>query len=76
MKLDKILIESFGAKHDQLVDSFSIFSFPEWDSMSHMFFITKLEEEYEIVVSGDEIASMKTVEDVKKIILRQGKNIE
>jgi acyl carrier protein len=75
MKLDKILIESFGANQDQLVDSFSIYSFPEWDSMSHMFFITKLEEEYDIVVSGDEIASMNTVADIKKIIEGQGKNI-
>ncbi len=76
MKLNKILVESFGAKQDQLIDSFSIYSFPEWDSMSHMFFITKLEEEYDIVISGNEIESMRTVKDVKNIILTKGKNIE
>jgi acyl carrier protein len=76
MKLNKILVETFGAKQDQLIDSFSIYSFPEWDSMSYMFFITKLEEEYEIVISGNEIESMRTVKDVKNIILSKGKNIE
>ncbi len=76
MKLDKILMESFGAKQDQIFDSLSIYSFPEWDSMSHMLFITKLEEEFEIVVSGNEIESMRTVKDVKNIILSKGKNVE
>lgn len=73
MKLDQILVDSFGAQNDQLIDSFVIADFPEWDSMSYMLFITKLEEAYGIEISGNEIMVMNTVGDIKKMLLNKGK---
>ena len=50
-------------------------SLGEWDSMTHMFFITKLEETYTIELTGDEIVDMQTVGDIKKIIISKGKEL-
>ena len=40
-----------------------------------MFFITKLEETYGIELTGDEIADMQTVSDIKKVIVSKGKEV-
>ena len=75
MKLNKILKASFSASESDLKDDTRLMGFPEWDSMSHMFFITKLEEAYDIVLTGDEIASMDTVGKIREIILSRGKEV-
>ena len=75
MLLDKILKESFNVSEFQLGDETKLLSLEEWDSLAHMFFITKLEGTYGIELSGDEIANMKTVGDVKKIIVSKGKEL-
>jgi acyl carrier protein len=75
MKLSKIIKESFNANTGELTDDTKLVSLPEWDSMAHMFFITKLEEEYEIELTGDEIAEMQTVGNIKKIIASKGKEL-
>ncbi len=75
MKLGKVLKESFNEDESQLKDETRLMSFREWDSMAHMFFITKLEETYGIELTGDEIANMQTVGDIKKVITSKGKEI-
>ena len=75
MKLSTILKESFNATPSELGDDTRLMSFGEWDSLSHMFFITKLEEIYGIELTGDEIADMQTVGDIKKTIISKGKEL-
>ena len=75
MKLDKILKESFNANSAELSDDVRLMSFGEWDSLTHMFFITKLEETYSIELTGDEIADMQTIGDIKKVIISKGKEV-
>lgn len=73
MKLASILKESFNITESELKDDVRLMSFGEWDSLSHMFFITKLEETYGIELTGDEIADMQTIGDIKGIITSRGK---
>ena len=75
MKLINIITTSFGAEQTALTDETRLISLPGWDSMSHMYFITQLEESYSIELTGDEIADMKTIADIKKLILLKGKEI-
>jgi len=75
MTLEDILINSFDASAADVNDQTRLMSLPGWDSMAHMFFITKLEESYEIVLTGDEIAAMETVGAVKNIIISKGKHV-
>jgi acyl carrier protein len=75
MQLIKILVESFNAKESHLADETRLLSLEEWDSLSHMFFITKLERAYDMELTGDEIANMQTVGDIKKVIISKGKEL-
>lgn len=75
MKLNEILKNSFNARENELQDDTRLMSFSEWDSMTHMFFITKLEESYDIELTGDEIAEMQTIGNVKQIIQAKGKEL-
>lgn len=75
MKLEDILKDSFNVSGEELKDDVRLMSYGEWDSMNHMFFITKLEEGYSIELTGDEIADMQTVGEVKKIIVSKGKDV-
>jgi len=73
MKLTSILKAAFNAKDSQLTDDFKLTDFEDWDSMQHMLFITKLEEEYAVDLKGDEIAGIRTVGDIKKVLTAKGK---
>ena len=75
MKLTKLIKESFNENMDTLKDEESLNSFADWDSMAHMFFITRLEEEYSIELTGYEIAGMQTIGDIKKVITSKGKDL-
>jgi acyl carrier protein len=73
MKLTSILKTAFNAKDSQLTDDSKLMDFEDWDSMQHMLFITKLEEEYAVDLNGDEIANIRTVGDIKKVLTAKGK---
>ncbi len=67
-KLSQLLSESFGATLSKLQDSQVLMEMEGWDSLSHMQFITILEGEFGFELTGDEIANMRSLGDVKKII--------
>ena len=75
MELNKIIRESFNEDITTMNDDIRLMSFGEWDSMTHMFFITKLEETYGIELTGDEIAEMQTLGEIKRIIRSKGKDV-
>jgi acyl carrier protein len=75
MQLNRIFQESFNVTESQLSDEEKLWNFAEWDSLTHMFFITKLEECYGVELTGDDIANMQTVGDVKKIIISKGREL-
>ena len=73
MSLLAILSESLNVKDSEIKDEARFADFGEWDSMTHMFFITRLEEAYSIELTGDEIADMQTIGDVKRLLIAKGK---
>lgn len=75
MSLVAILRDSLNVKESEIVDDAKLVDFGEWDSMAHMYFITKLEEAYSIELTGDEIADMRTIGDIKKLLTAKGKEI-
>lgn len=75
MKLAELLKYSFNINESETKDELRLMNFSEWDSMTHMFFITKLEEEYGIELTGDEIADMDTIGDIKKVLISKGKEV-
>ena len=75
MKLSELIVTVFNVSEAEISESTRLMSFDEWDSMTHMIFITQLEEVYQINLNGDEIASMETVGDVRRILLTKDKVI-
>ena len=75
MKLNGILKESLSVNDNELKDEAKLMDFGEWDSMTHMYFITRLEQEYGVELTGDEIADMHTIADIKRIIVSKGKQL-
>ena len=74
MILNQILTDIFGMTADQNSDETSILSLPNFDSMNHMIFITQLEEQFNIELTGDEITDMFTIGDIKKVLIQKGVN--
>jgi acyl carrier protein len=73
MNLVSILKDILNVKESEIHDNARFSDFGEWDSMTHMFFITKLEEAYSIELTGDEIAEMQTIGDVRQLLGKKGK---
>jgi acyl carrier protein len=73
MTLQEVLKDAFNMKDAEYNDTQSLMQLEDWDSMSHMVFITQLEEAFGIELSGDEIVSLETIGDVKKILESKGK---
>jgi len=73
MTLQDVLKEAFNMKDSEYTDTQSLMQLEDWDSMSHMVFITQLEEVFGVELSGDEIISLETIADVKKLLDRKGK---
>jgi acyl carrier protein len=74
MILNQILSDIFGMTAEQNSDETSILSMPNFDSMNHMIFITQLEEQFNIELTGDEITDMLTIGDIKKVLIQKGVN--
>ncbi len=72
MKLAEIIKDSFSLKEAEQKDNVVLNTLEEWDSMAHMLFITRVEENFEIEFSGDDIMLMQTIGDIKKILHDKG----
>tara|TARA_R110002096_G_scaffold42144_2_gene113726 strand:- start:21614 stop:21838 length:225 start_codon:yes stop_codon:yes gene_type:complete len=73
MTVEEITSEVFQVPAGNVQDSCSLSDLSTWDSMSHMVFITRLEQIYEFQMTGDEIAELKTVLDAKNVLEKYGK---
>lgn len=73
-KLKKILKDSFAMADSEFTDEQGLMQLKDFDSMNHMLFVTKLEEEFGIELTGDEIMTLEKVGDVKSLLV--AKNID
>lgn len=62
-----ILMEVLG-NHEKLNQHASRDQVPTWDSMKHMEILFRLEEEFDVRISMDQAATMKTVKDISRLI--------
>ena len=72
MTLAEIIKESFSLKEADQKDDVVLNSLDEWESMAHMLFITRVEEQFNIEFSGDDILNMQSIGDIKKILREKG----
>lgn len=72
MPIEKIFSEVFMIPETSVVDSLALSDIPAWDSLAHMMLIVRLEETYQVQFTGDEIADIKSVGDVRSLLLAHG----
>ncbi len=72
MNLKEILKEVFALKDEQFSDKQSILDLEQFDSMNHMVFITRLEEEFNIELMWEDIEKMITIGEIKSILQSKG----
>jgi len=75
MTLAEIIKESFSLKEADQKDEIVLNTLEEWESMAHMLFITRVEEQFNIEFSGDDILNMQSIGDIKKILREKGVTI-
>jgi acyl carrier protein len=75
MTLAEIIKESFALKEADQKDDVMLNSLDEWESMAHMLFITKVEEEFGIEFTGDDIFAMQSIGDIKRVLAEKGKQV-
>ena len=66
-KLFCIIKESIGTS-ETVNQETKLKDFSNWDSMNHMILITQIESEFNIQLTGDEIADLQTVGCINKLI--------
>ena len=74
-KYDRVFLESFSIKEDQLSDNLEYNSIPEWDSVGHMSMIALLEETFDIALEMDDIIDFSSYNTGIKI-MKKYKKIE
>ena len=68
-RVEEILREIMELDDDQvLTDDMSAESLEEWDSLASMQIVLTLEKEYAVKFDYDEIISMETIGDIKRVL--------
>ncbi|MES2701154.1 MAG: acyl carrier protein [Bacteroidota bacterium] len=75
MTLAEIIKESFSLKEVDQKDDVVLNSLEEWESMAHMLFITRVEEELEVEFTGEDIFAMQSIGDIKRVLAEKGKQV-
>ena len=75
MTLAEIIKESFSLREADQNDDVVLNSLEQWESMAHMLFITRIEENFEVEFEGDDIFAMQTIGDIKRVLAEKGKTI-
>ena len=68
LKVDDLISEVLNIPSIDISDELKIIDVEEWDSMTHMILISRIEEEYNIELTGDEIAEMQNIGKIKEIL--------
>ncbi len=72
MSLEHVFAEVFSIPQEQVTDLLQLDQIASWDSLSHMMLIGRLEDEFKVQLSGDEIADLRSVADARRALLAHG----
>ena len=66
--ITKVFCEVLAVDQSQVNDQTSYNSFPAWDSLKHLEIISRLEEEFGIEITMDDITAMESLGKIKEIV--------
>lgn len=71
-----VFLSVFPDWKSEFDESFTFDSIEEWDSLTHMDLVTKLEDEFQVFLDTNDILHFGSYENGKKILERYGVNFE
>lgn len=69
-KLNKILVENFEIPESEVLKDLAMNDISSWDSLTHMALIVAIENEFEIELTGDDIADMTSCDAIRTIVAK------
>lgn len=72
MSLEKLFAEVFNLPESSVNDGLQLQDIESWDSLSHMMLIERLEGDFKVMLTGDEIADMRSVADARRALVAHG----
>ena len=68
VKIKKIFCETLGVPESEVNDDTAYNSYESWDSLKHLKFVAKFEEDFGIDIDMDDVIAMDTFKKVKEIV--------
>ena len=65
-----IFIKVFKLRDNEFSEELTIEDIDSWDSISHMELILAIEDNYQLTLTGDDIADMTSVKAINQIIMK------
>ena len=72
MNLQEILYEVFDTDTIDIREEVKIREIENWDSMTHMILIEAIESNYDFKFTGEQIADIETIKDIKTYLYKKG----
>ena len=70
--LEQLLAELLQIPVTQITDELAMKDLDVWDSLKHMELIAELEREFDVQLSFDEIVTMRSVGDIRRVLSNRG----
>jgi len=67
-KIKSFFCEILGVSESEVNDETAYNSFEPWDSLKHLEFVAKLEQEFNIDIEMDDVIAMENFKKIKEII--------
>ncbi len=71
-RLERIFAEALNLPLEQVQDSLSYRSVPQWDSISHMALVAALEKEFGLFIETQDVIDLSSVAKAREILKKHG----
>lgn len=69
-KLKQAFIDALGIEENQVIDTLTYNSIPEWDSIAHMALIAEIDDVFDTLLDTDDVLDMSSFAKAKKILTK------
>lgn len=70
-RLSEIISKALQIDEDRLTENISRETYEPWDSMAHLLLISEMENEFEVFFEEEEILNMRTIGDIREILMNK-----
>lgn len=69
-KLKQAFIDALGIEENQVMDTLTYNSIPEWDSIAHMALIAEIDDVFDTMLDTDDVLDMSSFAKAKEILAK------